>query len=83
MNELLDEAVVARLRSALDEVTADTHGMVAADAPRPKVSAARWMAVAAAAVLIVGAVAAIAVNRGGTNDVATAPTDVEIGRAHV
>lgn len=75
MNKLMDEDVIARLRSALDEVTADSHGLVAADAPRPKVSAARWMAVAAAAVLIVGAVAAIAINR-GAGDVATAPTDV-------
>ena len=76
MNELMDEDVIARLRSALDEVTAESDGLVAADPPRPKVSAARWMAVAAAAVLVVGAAAAIALNRGGAGEVASTPTEL-------
>lgn len=76
MNELLDDEVIARLRSALDEMTADSHGLVAADAPRPTVSAARWMAVAAAVVLVIGAVTAIAINRGNAPDVATVPTEL-------
>ena len=76
MNELLDEDLIARLRSALDEVTAESDGLVAIEAPRPRVSAGRWMAVAAAVVLIVGAVAAIAINRNHAPEVATIPTDV-------
>jgi len=78
MNELQDEdaSVIARLRSALDEVTTESDGLVAADAPRPKVSAGRWMAVAAAVVLIAGAVTAIAINRNHAPEVSTVPTDV-------
>ncbi|HRB04791.1 MAG TPA: hypothetical protein PLP26_15565, partial [Ilumatobacteraceae bacterium] len=76
MNDLLDDDVIARLRSALDEVTAETHGLVATDAARPKVTAGRWMAVAAAAVLVVGAIAAIAINRGNAPDVASVPTEL-------
>jgi len=80
MNELLDDVpsndpVIARLRSALDEVSADSHGLVAADAPRPSVSAGRWMAAAAAVVLIVGAVTAIAINRRNAPEVASTPTE--------
>lgn len=81
MNELADDvssndAVIARLRSALDEVTAETHGLVAVETPRPRVSAGRLMAAAAAVVLIVGAVSAIAINRGSAPDVASTPTEV-------
>ncbi len=78
MNELLDEdaSVIARLRSALDEVTAESDGLVAVEARMPKVSAARWMAVAAAVVLIAAAVTAIAINRRHAPEVATVPTDV-------
>lgn len=78
MNEILDEdaSVIARLRSALDEVTAESDGMVAVEARMPKVSAARWMAVAAAVVLIAGAVTAIAINRRNAPEVTTVPTDV-------
>ena len=89
MNELLDEdvssndLVIARLRSALDEVTAASDGLVTLEARRPKVSAGRWMAAAASAVLIVGAVAAIAVNRGNAPEVATTPTDVATTAATV
>ena len=76
MNELQDEDVIVRLRVALDEVTAESDGLVALEALRPKVSAGRWMAVAAATVLIVGALTAIAINRGGAREVSTVPTDV-------
>ena len=71
-----DDAVIARLRSALDEVSADSHGLVAIESPRERVSAGRWLAVAAAAVLIVGAVTAIAVNRSNAPEVASVPTEV-------
>ena len=81
MNELQDDAsandpVIARLRSALDEVTAESDGLMALEAPRPKVGVGRWMAVAAATVLIVGAVTAIAINRNHAPEVSTAPTEL-------
>lgn len=76
MNDQLDEELITRLRSALDEVSAETHGLVAADAPRSKVSAGRWMAAAAAVVLIVGAVTAIAINRSNAPVVASVPTEL-------
>lgn len=76
MNELLDDEVIARLRSALDEVTDETHGLVPLSDLRPRVSVGRWMAAAAAIVLIAGAVAAIAINRGNARDVASVPTEV-------
>lgn len=76
MNEMLDEEVVARLRSALDEVTADTHGLVAVESPRERVSAGRWMAVAAAVVLVVSAVTAITINRAHAPSVASVATEL-------
>ena len=89
MNELLDDlspedgAVIARVRAALDEVTAhdhdhdhdQAHSLVPAEWPRSGVGAGRWLAIAAAAVLIVGAVTAIVVNRSNSTDVASTPTD--------
>ncbi|MFZ2441237.1 MAG: hypothetical protein WAW51_02695, partial [Ilumatobacteraceae bacterium] len=89
MNELLDDlspedgAVIARVRAALDEVTAhahdhdhaQAHSLVPAEWPRSGVGAGRWLAIAAAAVLIVGAVTAIVVNRRNSTDVASTPTD--------
>ena len=76
MNELQAGDVIARLRSALDEVTAESDGLVAIEVPRPRVSAGRWMAVAAAVVLIAGAVTAIAIKRGHAPEVSTAPTEL-------
>ena len=63
MNELLDDlspedgAVIARVRAALDEVTAhdhdhdhdQAHSLVPAEWPRSGVGAGRWLAIAAAA----------------------------------
>ena len=65
--EITDDDVIARMRSALDEVAADIDhelGAEVAPMPAPRPVAGRWLAVAAAAVLVVGGVAAIAVNRG-------------------
>ncbi len=81
MNELLDDVssndrVITRLRSALDEVTADPHGLVAVESPRERVSAGRWIAAAAAIVLVAGAVTAIAINRRNAPEVASVPTEV-------
>lgn len=78
MNELLDEdaSVIARLRSALDEVTAESDGLVAIEAQRPKVGSARWMAAAAAVVLIVGAVSVLVVHRNNAPDPASTPTEL-------
>ena len=81
MNELLDDVssndpVIARLRSALDEVNADSHGLVPVSELRPRVSAGRWMAAAAAVVLIAGTVTAIAINRGNAPEVSSTPTEV-------
>ena len=89
MNELLDDlspedgAVIARVRAALDEVTAhdhdhdhdQAHGVVPVELQRSGIGAGRWFAIAAAAVLVVGAVTAIAVNRSNTPDVASIPTE--------
>ncbi len=72
MNESIDTtgstvdeaAVIVRLRSALDEVTAERAGLLSADSPRRASSnPARWLAVAAAAVLVIGGVAAVVTNR--------------------
>lgn len=64
MNELADDDVIARLRSALNEVTKDSHGLVSADAPRLAGSSpARWLAMAAAVVLVIGGVTAVVINR--------------------
>ena len=76
MNELLDDDVIARLRSALDEVTADSHGLVAVQGLRQRVSAGRWMAAAAAVVLVAGAAATIASHRGRARQVSSALTEV-------
>lgn len=81
MNELLDEVssndpVIARLRSALDEVSAESHGLVPVSELRPRVSAGRWMAAAASVVLVAGAVTAIAINRGNAPEVSSTPTQV-------
>ena len=87
MNELLDDlspedgAVIARVRAALDEVTAhdhdhdhdQAHGVVPVELQRSGIGAGRWFAIAAAAVLVVGAVTAIAVNRSNSTDVASTP----------
>jgi hypothetical protein len=66
MNEpaLDDQAVIARLRSALDEVTGERSGLLAADAPRhASNNPGRWLAVAAAVVLVIGGVTAVVINR--------------------
>ncbi len=67
--------VIARLRTALDEVAA---APAVAVAPLPTVgwSGRRWLAVAASVVLVAGAVTAIAVNRGDRHSVRPAgPSD--------
>ena len=80
MNELLDDEtrdddpIIARLRGALDELTASAgDGEVSTPSQRTMTSA-RWMAVAAAAVLVVGAVTAVVVNRGSQGESASPPT---------
>lgn len=78
MNDIHDDAhVIARLRSALDELTApDDFAAPGEELPRLRrtMTPARWMAVAAAGVLVVGAVVAVAVNRSNQSDVASTPT---------
>lgn len=77
-----DAAVIARLRGALDEVTASPvaeRPRMAAAGGRGSVGAGRWLAIAAAIVLIGGGVTAIVVNRNhqsGTSadSTPTAPT---------
>ena len=72
-----DDQVIARLRAALDEVTADsnTDELVPAEAQDHAMTAGRWMAIAAAIVLVVSAVAVIAINRHNAPGVASTPTD--------
>jgi len=78
-----NDPVVARLRSALDEVTASAPAS-ATNAARPVVSvgrapnAARWLAAAAAAVLVVGAATAVIVNRSHRSPASSSPTDVPV-----
>jgi sortase (surface protein transpeptidase) len=69
-----DGAVIARLRSALDEVTAAPVAArpVAAADDRRSIGAGRWLAIAAAIVLVGGGITAIVVNR---NHHAAAPAD--------
>ncbi len=78
MNEQHDHHVIDRLRAALDEVTV---GVNAAGASSPAVavprrvglSAARWLAIASAAALVVVAVAATVVNRTHRGESAATP----------
>lgn len=80
MNDVLDDVssnndVIARLRSALDELTASAGDDGVPLRTPATMAPARWMAVAAAAVLVVGGVAAVAVNSGNQGEpVATPPT---------
>jgi hypothetical protein len=79
MNELLDDdirdhAVIARLRSALDELTASAGDDADAVRTSGTMTPARWLAVAAAAVLVVGAVTAVVVNRGNQGEPTATPT---------
>ncbi len=60
-DELADDPMIARMRSALDEAARIDPGTAK---PAPAPDRRRWLAVAAAAVLVIGAVAAIAANRG-------------------
>jgi hypothetical protein len=62
MTQVLDDdAVIARLRDALDELTEPRDDeLVSTRTPPPST---RWLAVAAAAVLVVAGIAAVAVNR--------------------
>ena len=82
MNELHharldDDQVIARLRAALDEVTAEsnTDDLVPSEPQDHTMSAGRWMAIAAAMVLVVGAVAVFAINRRNAPYVASTPTE--------
>ncbi len=80
MNELLhddsaDDAVIARLRAALDEVTDGVSEGAVPAAHRTGLSAGRWFAIAAAAILVVGAATAVAVNRRNAPETASTPTD--------
>lgn len=69
MNEFIDTtgdaAVVARLRAALDEVTAEPVAARPLVAPggRSPVGTGRWLAIAAAIALVGGGITAIVVNR--------------------
>ena len=79
MNELLDDdvrdhEVIARLRSALDELTASAGDDTGSVRPTGTMTPARWLAAAAAAVLVVGAVTAVVVNRGNQGESAATPT---------
>lgn len=79
MNELLDDDirdhdVIARLRSALDELTASAGDDSGSVRPTGTMTPARWLAAAAAAVLVVGAVTAVVVNRGNQGESAATPT---------
>ncbi|MEQ1699918.1 MAG: sortase [Ilumatobacteraceae bacterium] len=69
-----DAAVIARLRSALDEVTASpvAERPRMAEAARSSVGAGRWLAIAAAIALVGGGVTVIVVNR---NHHAATPAD--------
>ena len=80
MNELLDDraaddAVIARLRSALDEVTAGAGEVAGPPAPRTGLSAGRWFAIAAATILVVGAATAVVINRSNAPETASSPTE--------
>lgn len=68
MNTSPDEpAVIARLRSALDEVTAAAPAHPLSIAPNQRgVNVGRVLAIAAAAILVVGGVAAVVINRNNT-----------------
>lgn len=80
MNDLLDDVssnddVIARLRSALDELTTSAGDDGVPLRTPATMAPARWMAIAAAAVLVVGGVAAVAANSGNQGEpVATPPT---------
>ena len=71
-----DDIVVARLRTALDEVTAapSTAAVPQLRSARAEHSAGRWVAIAAATVLVVGAIAAIGVNLSRRDDTGASDT---------
>ena len=73
-----DDAVIGRLRNALDELTAHApaHGLVPVEPHSTGFGPARWLAVAAAAVLVVGATAAVVINRNNATSTASTPTEV-------
>ncbi len=86
MNELHDDVssnnqVIARLRSALNEVTAEANDVVTADGsaysslPAGGIGGARWLAIAAATILFFGAATAIVVHRNHQTPVTSSPTD--------
>lgn len=80
MNTPLDDhELIAQLRTALDEATAapSTAAVPELRAARPERPAGRWVAIAAATVLVVGAVAAIGVNLGNRDDSASSNDTVE------
>lgn len=75
-----DQAVIARLRSALDEVAAsagaDGGSSPLAPSQRPGIGAGRWLAIAAAAILVVGAATALVINRRNAPETASTPSEV-------
>ncbi|MGB8861349.1 MAG: sortase [Ilumatobacteraceae bacterium] len=81
MNELLDDrsphdaAVIARLRAALDEVSAAGSGSLPAS-HRSGIGPGRWLAIAAAAVLVVGAATAVVIHRNNAPDTVSSPIEV-------
>ncbi|MFM2077345.1 MAG: hypothetical protein RJA49_1235 [Actinomycetota bacterium] len=81
--DLSDDAVISRLRSALDEVHAapaaapiDPLVRMITPVPAPSASPRRWIAIAAAAALVVAGVVAIAANRG--KDAPSAVTEASV-----
>ncbi|MBI4932303.1 MAG: hypothetical protein HY828_00380, partial [Actinobacteria bacterium] len=71
-----DDELIARLRTALDEVTATSPAAAAPElrTARPDHPAGRWIAIAAATVLVIGAVAAIGVNLANRDDTGASDT---------
>lgn len=86
MNKLHDDVssndqVIARLRSALNEVTAEANDVVTAGGsahsslPTGGIGGARWLAIAAATILFFGAATAIVVHRNHQAPATSSPTD--------
>lgn len=73
-----DSVVIARLRSALDELTAGAD-VDSVPSPAPaggRLTTGRWLAIAAATILVVGAATAVVVNRNHAPETASSPTEV-------
>lgn len=71
-----DDDLIARMRGALDEAARIEPGTAK---PSPAPDRRRWLAVAAAAVLVIGGVAAIAVNRGNDASDVAGPVPTSTG----